>query len=221
VSILAYAAGEEDFVDANFNNVYDCLETWTDLTNAYRDDAATSPGSTIPGGLGNAFIAGEFSVPRSSSSSACGAGVAPSPVAGDSVWGVADVRSQAIVIFSTDGFNVVSPLWSSAADPQWNNGTVTTGLTVQIQDLNGNSVPTGSTILVEVVDNSAKSPSDGAATPAFGACTLVSQSNKAVPNALGALTLSVALKQCAKGDQIVITVTTPAQAITFPFTVPN
>jgi len=38
VSILAYAAGEENFVDANFNNVFDCGESFTDLVTAYRDD---------------------------------------------------------------------------------------------------------------------------------------------------------------------------------------
>jgi hypothetical protein len=212
VSILAYAAGEEDFVDANFNNVFDCGELFTDLGTAYRDDTATSSGVLNP------FVTGEFSVPRSASASSCATGSTPSPSSGDGVWGAADVRGQVLVVFSTDDLIITSPLPTSAADPQWNGAQVTTRLTVSIQDLNGRSVPTGSTIAALAIDNTAKLPSDGATAPIFGSCALVSQSHTAVPDSLDPLKLTLDLKQCVAGDQISVTVTTPAVVKTYTFT---
>ena len=213
VSILAYAAGEENFVDANFNNVFDCGELFTDLGTAYRDDTATASG------VFNPFVVGEFSVPRSASASSCATGSSPSPSSGDRVWGAADVRGQVLIVFSTDDLIITNPQPTSAADPQWNSSQVTTKLTVSIQDLNGRSVPTGSTIAAEVIDNTAKQPSDGNATaPTFGTCALVSKSHTAVPDSLDPLKLTVDLKQCVAGDQISVTVTTPAVAKTYTFT---
>ena len=213
VSILAYAAGEENFVDANFNNVFDCGESFTDLGTAYRDDTATVSG------VFNPFAVGEFSVPRSASASSCATGSTPSPNSGDGVWGAADVRGQVLIVFSTDDLIITNPQPTSAPDPQWNGSLVTTKLTVSIEDLNGRSVPTGSTIAAEVIDNTAKQPSDGnATTPAFGTCALVSKSHTAVPDSLGPLEFAVNLKQCVAGDQISITVTTPAVVKTYTFT---
>ena len=215
VSILAYAAGEEDFIDANFNNVYDCGEAWTDLGNAYRDDAATANGAI------NAFVTGQFSVPRSASLSSCATGVAPTPQAGDSVWGAADVRRQAVIAFSTDDFTINGATWTSAVDPQWNSARVATQLNLSISDLNGNSIPTGSSIAVAVTDNSPKLPTDGAVPPVLGTCIATGQSYKAVPNSLVPLSLSIYLKECVAGDQIQVTVTAPGLTKSLNFTVPN
>lgn len=76
VSILAYSAGEEDFVDANFNNLFDCGESFTDLVTAYRDDTTTTMLLSKPSNTGvpNGFVTGEFSVPRSASISTCKTG---------------------------------------------------------------------------------------------------------------------------------------------------
>ena len=212
VSILAYAAGEENFVDANFNNVFDCDESFTDLGTAYRDDTATASG------VFNAFVTGEFSVPRSASASSCATGATPSPSSGDRVWGVADVRGQVVIVFSTDDLIITNPQPTSAVDPQWSNSKVTTRLTVSVQDLNGRSVPTGSTIAAVAIDNSPKQPSDGVPlAPSYGTCTLVSQSNTAVPDSLNPLVLTLDLKQCVAGDQVSVTVTTPAVTKTYTF----
>ena len=258
VSILAYAAGEEDFTDANFNNIYDSgdrlsislnqsaidlpnklinlgakADIPTDLGTAYRDDLATMniPSGTFklnPDGTqsqitsfdGTMYVyqSGEFAVPRAAETG----GTTPLPNQGDGVWGAADVRGQVVIVFSTDNFVINSPAWTHQADdPQWNGATVTTGLSVSIQDLNGRSVPTGSTIAVAVTDNSPKLPSDGAATsPTYGTCALVSQSHTAVPDWLEPLTLGLNLKQCVTGDLISITVTTPAGALTYSFSPP-
>ena len=229
VSILAYAAGEEDFVDANFNNTYDAGESFTDLGTAYRDDYATKTvatgtfklnldgsKSTIMSWDGTMYVqqSGEFAVPRAAEPG----GATPLPGQGDGVWGAADVRGQVLVVFSTDDFVVGSPQWTGAVDPQWNNATVTTQLRVAIQDLNGRSVPTGSSIAVAVADNSLKLPSDGDLTaPTYGTCALVSQSHTAVPDSLGPLDLTLSLKQCVPGDQISVTLTTPAMAKTYTF----
>lgn len=215
VSILAYTPGEEDFIDANFNNVYDCGETFFDLGNAYRDDTA------MANGVVNAFVTGEFSVPRSASASTCGTGVTPSPQLGDGVWGAADVRKQGVIVFSTDNFSIANPTWTSAADAQWSGVSVATQLVVTIADMNGNSVPTGSTIAVAVTDNSLKLPSDGALpTAAFGTCTLTGQSYTSVPNSLMPLSLNIYLKDCVSHDQVKVTVTTPGLAQSVNFMVP-
>jgi hypothetical protein len=124
VSILAYAAGEEDFVDRNFNNVYDAGDTFTDLGNAFRDDNESLT-----------FDAGEFSVPRTgsvSSGNGC-PGLLGRPGTCDGVWGAADVRKQMVMVFATSSANIV--------------GSFSSGLlSVTISDVNGNSVPTGSKV---------------------------------------------------------------------------
>jgi hypothetical protein len=232
VSILAYAAGEEDFTDANFSNAYDAGESFTDLGTAYRDDNATSilaPGafklnldgstSAVRSWDGTMFVhqSGEFAVPRAAELG----GATPLPNQGDGVWGAADVRGQVVLVFSTDDLLINNPVWTRAADPQWSNGFVATGLTVSIQDLNGRSVPTGSSISVVVTDNTPKLPTDGGnPSPLFGTCSLISQSHSAVPDSLDPLTLTLSLKQCASGDQVAITVTTPAGAKTYAFSTP-
>ncbi len=214
VTILAYAAGEEDFVDANFNNVFDCGEAFTDLGIAYRDDTSTVLGTV------NAFVTGEFSVPRSPSASTCATGVTPSPTAGDGVWGAADVRMQTVVVFSTDDLNILSPIWTSAPSAQWSGGVVASQLDVSVQDLNGNSVPTGSTILASATDTSIALPTTGGALPTIGTCSVSGQSQVAVPNTLAPLPLSIYLKDCVAGDQVKVTVTTPAGVKAVTLTVP-
>ena len=223
VSILAYTAGEEDFIDANFNNVFDCSEIYTDLVTAYRDERDNgSTAINIAWGVPNAYITGQFSVPRSASASLCGAGRVPTPTTGDGVWGAADVRAQILVVFSTDDFQIINPMWMSASDPQWSNARVTTGLVVSIADMNLRSVPTGSTISVTAVDNSRFSPVDDPTATAkiYGSCQLVSQSHKAVPDAIQPLALTVGLKECVAGDQVNIEVNTPAGSKIFTLSVP-
>ncbi|TSA15186.1 MAG: hypothetical protein D4R79_01435 [Comamonadaceae bacterium] len=235
VSILAYTAGEEDFTDTNFSNTYDGGDSFSlignDLGTAYRDDLATAnvtPGafklnadgttSLIPSWDGTMYVhqPGEFAIPRAAEAG----GTTPLPNQGDGVWGAADVRGQVVIVFSTDDLLINNPVWTGAGDAQWNNGFVATGLTVIIQDLNGRSVPTGSSISVVVTDNTPKLPTDGAATPIYGTCSLVSQSHSAVPDSLEPLTLTLSLKQCASGDQVAITVTTPAGVKTYAFPTP-
>jgi hypothetical protein len=220
VKILAYASGEEDFTDNNFNNAYDAGDTFSDLGNAFRDDDEN--GTYNPANDG-------FTVPRTGSSACLKDGVsAPLDVLTgrsgtcDGVWGAADVRAQGIIIFSTDDFTIGTPTWTVAAAAQWNNTPVATQLSVLIQDLNGNSVPTGSTIAVEATDNSITLPATVPVGLVFtvGTCTVTGQSYTAVPNTLSALTFTAFLKACVSGDQVKVTVTTSAITKSVVLTVP-
>lgn len=217
VSILAYSAGEEDFIDGNFNNVFDCGELFTDLGTAFRDDAALYSG--VP--PGSVYKTGAFAVPRSPSATSCNASATPTPTKGDGVWGDADVREQGVIVFSTDEVVVTDPVWGSSPAAQWKNSVVTSRLSVNVADLNGNSVPTGSTIDAVATDSTPKLPSDGdALAPTFGTCTLLGISHTTVPNSLDPLPFSVFLKDCYSGDQVKITVTRPFAVTSYTFSVP-
>lgn len=128
VSILAFVPGEEDFVDANFNNQYDPGEAFTDMGNVYRDDNED-----------NLFTVGEFSVPRAGTACLGSAGENGRPGTCDGVWGANEVRKQAIIVLATGGALITSVL-SSASDFQ-----------VSVTDLKGNGMPTGTTITAEKI----------------------------------------------------------------------
>lgn len=181
VSVLAYVAGEEDFVDANGNNVFDAGEAFTDLGRAFRDD-----NSQAAAGSNGRYDSGEFQVPRDgvpacSSNGQC---------IGDGVWGTADVRSQGTLIFAS-GVAVIS-------------GTATkTSLDVKIEDVNGNSVPTGSKVVVSVIKGSSASKCAINGAPDFViASTLVPTSG------------SFSFFDCVSGEGADVTVTTPLGLIT-------
>lgn len=224
VSILAYVAGEEDFIDLNANNVYDSTEIFTDLGRAYRDDN----GSAVTG-LNGIFDAGEFQVPRSGTN-ACSA--VTGLCVGDGVWGPADVRRQTSIVFASGEANITGTFLTAVEILAANTGgtypasMASPGIDLTISDMNSysvNSVPTGSKIEISVTDNTTNGPvitrtaavvdATGAVTApaveAFGACTLVSPATLTVPNALGALGTRSTLKNCTTGDIVTITVTTP------------
>jgi len=191
VSVLAYVPGEEDFVDANFNNVYDSGEAFTDLGNAYRDDNNTG-----------AYDAGEFTVPRAGAST-CAGGVNGRPNTCDAVWGTADVRRQANIIFATSAANITGTLTNVVV------GTSTLGsLDLIVADTNGNSMPTGSQISVQVT--SANNSGCAATIPVT-----------TVPNSYLPLRTLISTAKCINGDRITVNVTSPSGVVTPQnFTVP-
>ena len=236
VTIMAYAPGEEDFVDTAGDNAYHCGNTqFTDLSLAYRDDTMTSS-------LVNAFVAGsgQFTVPRAKDVAAtCVDDVtlksvpnpniltatSPTVFVGDGIWGAADVRKQTVIVFSTDRIESnsakTSPVWTAAADARYTGSPiVTSALTFFLQDGNGNSVPSGSPIKAVALDNSGGSPTE-IGTTAGVACAIAGQSTDKVPDQIGALAFRVDLRTCIKGDQIQVTVSTPAGDQMLAFTVPN
>ena len=189
VSILAYAAGEEDFVDLNFDNAYTTGESYTDLGNAFRDDAAPVGGVTGP------YLPGYFSVPRAGSA-ACGGGYLGRPNSCDGAWGAADVRQQAVVVFATSAASITGAFQPAVAGTR-------SGLNVVVSDLNGNSVPTGSEIDLSVVDRTENET-----------CSLVGETSFVVPNTISPYPLTASFKGCIAGDFISVKVTTPLGLIT-------
>ncbi len=185
VSILAYAAGEEDFVDLNFDNAYTAGEPFTDLGNAFRDDAA------LVGGVTGPYVAGYFSVPRAGSV-ACGGGFLGRPNSCDGVWGAVDVRRQANVIFATSIANIVGSVSANT-------------LTVTISDQNGNSMPTGSTVEA--------SGSIGNTGGNFASCTIQSERKFVVFSTTAPSNFSFTYV-CDLGDILTVKVTTPTGIVT-------
>ena len=180
VSVLAYVPGEENFVDANFNNVYDAGETFTDLGNVYRDDNSN-----------DAYDGGEFTVPRAGSST-CAGGPNGRPNTCDGAWGTVDVRKQANIVFSTSASTISGTLTNTAV------GTSTLGsLDVRIADTNGNSVPTGS--VIEVTVTSAGSTGCAARLP-----------TSLIPNTTQPFQQTISIEKCRVGDRLTVRVTTPA-----------
>ena len=193
VAVLAYVPGEEDFVDANFNNIYDTGETFTDLGNAYRDDNDD--------GL---YTSGEFTVPRTGSSG-CTAAIAGGtgnvngrPNTCDGVWGSADIRVQTNVIFATSDANIQGTVTNSNVGAT----TATQGqLSLSISDGNGNSMPTGSGISIAVT------------SPTSSGCTATNPIS-VITNSRNPLSLSIPLAKCIRGDSLTVTVTSPGGVAT-------
>lgn len=201
VSILAYLPGEEDFVDANANNIYDTGEAFTDLGDVYRDDNEDG-----------AYVAvDDFTVPRASPALLCQSrianAVAPDDTLGgdhgradrcDQVWGTSDIRRQTVVVFATTdtlttGVNSSTPTRVRLNLP-----------VVRITDLNGNIAAVGSTI---------------ATAATSGACA-VTNTLTVVPNAFPSKATTVAgnagtfvnltATGCVAGDTFTVTVTSPS-----------
>ncbi|MDB5731408.1 MAG: hypothetical protein JWQ03_1303, partial [Variovorax sp.] len=198
VSILVHLPGDEDFVDMNSNNVYDLGEPFVDLGDAYRDDNENG-----------AYDRNEFTVPRYSGACSASTIVSANPPDNaapgdhgrpdhcDGVWGTSDIRRQVVVVFATSAAKITN--LAAPASTQLNLG----GAAVKVQDLNGNSMPVGSTIAVS-------STTSG--------CT-VTNSMTAVPNTyfsmaatqagLAGTVVPLALTGCAAGNNVTVLVTSP------------
>ncbi len=183
VAVMAYIQGEEDFIDANFNNIYDAGESFTDLGNAFRDDNFSS-----------SYDIGEFTVPRAgtvvctnvSGGDAAG-GVNSRPLTCDGVWGSAEVRRQLTIIFASD----------NALITRVGGGASVSTARFSVSDTNGNSMPTGTTFAASKSGSSA----DG--------CSIVSTTPSTLPNRTGPSIVTVSLKGCVATDGVVLTVTSP------------
>jgi hypothetical protein len=187
ISVLAYVQGEKDFVDANFNNVYDPGEAFTDLGNAYRSDANDKlrPSDNAKSSSWT-YRLGEFSVPRGDASGyvTCAGGESGRPDTCDGKWGAVDVRKQHMVIFATS-----TP---SLSDVTGSTG----GISLTLSDLNGNSMPTGT-----VLEASKISGSDE--------CNVKTVGPTPIPNTYDPVFVVITLDKCVVNDVIQFTVTTP------------
>ena len=137
------------------------------------------------------YDAGEFQQPRAGTA-ACTPGVG---CAGDGVWGAADVRRQATVVFATGTAKVV--------------GTATTGgISLVISDNNPNntnSVPTGSIVSAAAIDRTSANNLS---------CSIVGETSVNILNTLEATFTGFLFKDCAATDAVTIKVTTPLGTVT-------
>lgn len=196
VSILAYLPGEEDFVDANANNVHDAGEAFTDLGDAYRDDNED-----------DAYVAvDDFTVPRASPARACqdviSAAVAPGGDHGradrcDGVWGTADIRRQTVVVLATSSARIVGVNGSAIARVRL------AAPAAKVNDLNGNIMPVGSTIAVASADTGCTVTSTVTTVPnaAFGKADVVAGNAGTI--------VPLTTTGCVAGQRVTVTVTSP------------
>lgn len=135
VTILAYALGEENLIDANGNNVFDAGDTFTDKSpDIFRDDnesLAWNAGEACVGPNTN----GSCSTPGDTTYN----GVLRSPQlpSAQTLY----VSSQMVQTFSTSGADIQFP----SGAPTCTAGGVA-DVTVSIKDLNGNVMPANTAI---------------------------------------------------------------------------
>lgn len=203
VSVFAYVAGEEDFVDVNGDNIFNGTDTFTDLGRAYRDDNASSLT-----GVNGVYDTGEFQVPRVGAN-AC---TAASGCVGDGVWGAADTRKQATVVFASSAASIStgSLVASSPVDGSSPLTNALNSVTFTVSDVNGNSMPTGTKIEFAAID-------DGFQVPGYllgTNCALSSGASFTVSNTLLPLSIPTSWRNCVAGDRLQITVTSPLGVMT-------
>ena len=201
VSILAYLPGEEDFIDANANNVYDLGESFTDLGDVYRDNNED-----------NAYVAvDDFTVPRASPALACQNRITtaanPDNLLGgdhgradhcDQVWGTADIRRQTVIVFSTSravalGVNSSAISQVSLSAPVF-----------KVVDLNGNMAAAGSTIAI-----ASPNPACSVTTTQTIVPNVYFSKAETVAGNVGFL-VNVTQTGCAVNDRLNVTVTSPS-----------
>lgn len=149
VAILAYMDGEESFVDQDGDNVWQSPEPFYDVGTLYRDDNEN----------GVYDVATEQLYPGGSSGTSVCAGPAfshPSVVNScDGTWSSGiRVRQQAIIALAT-----------SEALISLTSGRTSSGFSVRVTDLNGNAMPTGTTVTAAVVTSGATCKVVGAVSP--------------------------------------------------------
>lgn len=182
--ILGYLDGEESFVDQNGDNIWQSGEPFSDVGTAYRDDNldgvydATTE-QMVPGGQTGSVSCGTSnnypSVPNT-----C-----------DGTWSDSiRVRKQISIVLATSGAQISLSAGKTAA-----------GFSVRVQDLNGNSMPTGTTVVAAIATNGAK-------------CTVSTVSPGVVPNSTSSSTHTISLKDDATAPDCLstavdVTVTSP------------
>jgi hypothetical protein len=139
VTVLAYTEGEEPFIDANGNNKYDLGETFYDMGQPFLDSnenlvwdsvpAEQKVGdSTTPGaGIGSAACAAHPFLVSNVANTCNGS------------WGSVRVRQQLVLSFS-DSF-AVAPTFFAVS---------TSGVSLNLEDINGNSLPFGTSVTATI-----------------------------------------------------------------------
>lgn len=191
VTVLAWAQGEESFVDLTVpnNNVYDSGDTYTELGQPYLDR-----------NFNQVRDVGEDTVGLASGNQACPGGTFAAGNTCDGVWGKALVFGTTEVIFSGS-----RPFLSNAVK-------IVSGLfctyEFSLRDLNGNPMPAGTTLSVVNLRRGMNDPEKNAAFQGFGG-----QGNR-VPNtnSLAEADHSVIVGDCENPSTLSygLTITTPS-----------
>jgi len=129
VTVLAYALGEEAFVDANGDNYYTAGEAFTDLGDVFID--ADESGT---------WSAGEQSIAFASNVAACGGGVLSRTNTCDGKWGQAHVRKDTVIVLSG-----TSPR-TSTSSVSLGAGKCSGTFSIVLTDQNGNPMAAGTTL---------------------------------------------------------------------------
>jgi hypothetical protein len=209
VAVMAYVPGEEDFIDANGNNVFDNGESYTDMGNAHMD--ANFNGS---------YDTGEFTVPRAGTF-ACAAGLNGRPNTCDAQWGAIDVRRQAMVVFASS-----LPIFSNPATVtrsfQYLGKTVTEVISVSIDvaDTNGNSLATETSVKGSAASGVHTDVPSVVCQFAFEG-DLTGTRTALIANRVGPTRITFNLTGCyvGIGDRIGFSTTSPTGVVSAPFNV--
>jgi hypothetical protein len=203
VTVLAFADGEEYFIDANFNNRYDDGELFEDLGVPYLDKDESLDFAASYRNLVTLTDEGEVTYPIP----AAAMGTKGCPTNSNIGLSVANtcngkwdrltkVRRSIVIVFS--GNTIGDPSFYHDSIPvDKRTKTIAsskTGITVQLADGNGNPLPAGSPVAVEVQK---VNPDGECAAKLFGS---------AVPNTTEPSWHSVSLEKCDSGDTILFTV---------------
>lgn len=196
VSVLAFTSGTKDYVDINGNNQYDAgIDTLVQQGDAFRDDNED-----------NLFQDGEFVVPRGGTAACTGAGGAfPSRANTCDSSLATTVRQQAVILFSSSTPTIQVQSFTAGA------------LSFRLRSANNNllPMPAGTTVAAAASGGSCEIDRViGGSVPIIGA-------NPGSPSEDLASNVVVQLKNCAAGNSVIVTVTSPrGLATSTSFTIP-
>lgn len=180
ISVLAYLEGVKEYIDANGNNTFDTGDTLKDMGDAYLDANES-----------RAYDAGEKIIKRGGAVICTGAGGGV-PSRENTCTGTlaTTVRRQIVLTMSGSVAVFGSPVTTSSK------------VKFNLQDVQGNPMPDGTTILATVSDNTP----DNLLT-----CTVKEGYDATVTGLSSTLYTAVAinLKDCDVGDEVIVTITTP------------
>jgi hypothetical protein len=210
VTVLAYADGEEYFIDANNNNRYDALELFEDLGAPYIDKDESGAFAAAYTNLVTGTNEGEVSYPTpagATGTSACpvNSNVGLS-IAGtcNGIWtGYTKVRREIVIVFS--GGEIGQPGFYSPTIPAANQtavlGASRSAVVVRLADYDGNPLPADASLSVEVI------PTGNSSCSATLLGSVIGSTTEPTSHA-------ATLKDCIAGDFIQFKVTVSAGGAT-------
>lgn len=203
VSVLAYLEGTKDYIDLNNNNRYDSGDTLVQIGDAYRDDnedllyESGTDGFVFPRGASGACpvqVSGAFP----SRADTCDL-VSANKLA-------TTVRQQTVILFSSSkpALSIDSQTTSTFA---FTMGSGDPGLGLL-------PMPAGTKVAVSAIDNTPDNTLTCAVTDLLGSVVVNVAPTAGMPNQDLRTKHSAALKGCASGDNVKVTVTVPSGLVT-------